>query len=151
LRRNWERQGVLGAGDPIPSFQVTTVEARQLSSEAMRGKIVLIDFWSTTCGACLQDMPIIRAVHERFRESGFEVMGVAFDQNAQAVRRAAQAKKALWPQVLASQAGELPEKMGARGTPYYVLVDSRGRLASPGIGIRFLEDRVEQLLAERAR
>lgn len=148
-RRSWEREGVLGAGDTVPPFEVTTVEERTLSSKWLQGKVVLLDFWSTTCGICLRDMPSIRAVHERFGEAGFEVVGVAFDQDPQAVRRAAQDKGAAWPQVLASQAGDLPARMGAGGTPYYVLIDTRGRIVSAGIGIRFLEGRVEELLTRR--
>ncbi|HSR49604.1 MAG TPA: TlpA disulfide reductase family protein [Acidobacteriota bacterium] len=150
LRGFSQRDGLLQPGDPVPPFKMPTVDDGQLSSDSLRGKVLLVDFWSTTCGICLQEMPTIRAIEERLGEKGFQVMGVAFDQDPQAVLRAVESKKAEWPQVLASESDGLPGKLGASGTPYYVLIDRQGRVAAPGIGIHFVESRVQELLNQSA-
>lgn len=46
---------------------------------ALRGKVVLIDFWATWCVPCMEEMPEIKRVYAKYRDQGFEVVGVSFD------------------------------------------------------------------------
>ena len=53
--------------------------ARRSIGRRMPGKVVLVDFWATWCGPCLQEMPNIRQNFEQFHAKGFEVVGVNLD------------------------------------------------------------------------
>jgi cytochrome c biogenesis protein CcdA/thiol-disulfide isomerase/thioredoxin len=80
---------------PMPSLQGINawLNSRPLIREDLRGKVVLIDFWTYSCINCLRSIPYVRAWHERYRDDGLVVIGVhapefAFERDLGNVRRA---------------------------------------------------------------
>lgn len=60
----------------------TTMEGQVIRLSDLRGKIVLINFWATSCGICLAEMPDLIQTYQQYRKRGFEVIAVAmhYDQ-----------------------------------------------------------------------
>ena len=54
-----------------------TIDGRSLTLEQLHGKIVLVDFWSTTCKSCIQETPDLIALYKEFSPKGFEIISVA--------------------------------------------------------------------------
>lgn len=52
------------------------VQLPPLTTQALRGKVVLVDFWTYSCINCLREMPYIRAWAEKYKNSGLVVIGV---------------------------------------------------------------------------
>jgi len=83
---------------PAPDFMRTghwfnTPGSRPLSMAGLRGRVVLVDFWTYTCINCLRTLPFVRALDERYRSSGLTVVGVhtpefSFERNTQNVGEA---------------------------------------------------------------
>lgn len=68
------------------------LNSEPLSREGLRGKVVLIDFWTYSCINCIRALPFVRAWHEKYRDQGLVVIGVhspefAFEKNLRNVRR----------------------------------------------------------------
>ena len=61
---------------PAPQFSYTLLDGARKSSEALRGKVVLVNFWATTCASCIQEMPQLVATHRQFQPRGFETLAV---------------------------------------------------------------------------
>jgi len=45
----------------------------------------MIDFWVTWCGPCKAEMPVLHKVYEKFKDKGFEILSISFDQTADAI------------------------------------------------------------------
>ncbi len=72
---------------------VAWLNSPPLTREGLRGKVVLVDFWTYSCINCLRAMPYVKAWHERYKDHGLVVIGVhtpefAFEKNEGNVRRA---------------------------------------------------------------
>ncbi len=61
----------------LPEFQVTTLEGNQVSSESLKGKVVLINFWATWCDPCVKEIPDLQRFYENWKDRGFRIVGFA--------------------------------------------------------------------------
>ncbi|MEX0611609.1 MAG: redoxin family protein [Pirellulales bacterium] len=121
---------------------------KPLTADDLRGKVVLVDFWTTTCGYCLRHMPEIAEFHQRFGERGVLVVGLT-PEPAQAVERVKQVVEVAgidWP--IGYGAGVAFNALGIFGTPTYVLYDRTGRSVWGGHSLDGLEDAAVAALAK---
>jgi thiol-disulfide isomerase/thioredoxin len=62
-----------------PPWQVTLPDGRVLTSDALKGKVVLVNFWATWCPYCRKEKPVIDAFWQNTRDKGFEVVSISVD------------------------------------------------------------------------
>ncbi|NWG40179.1 MAG: TlpA family protein disulfide reductase [Hydrogenophilaceae bacterium] len=60
-----------------PDIVFSTLKGEKIALEALRGKVVLVNFWATTCAACVREMPGMIDTYHRYRNKGFEILAVA--------------------------------------------------------------------------
>ena len=71
-------RGPANAGrDAAPEVAYTLLDGRQGTLQALRGKVVLVSFWSMNCDTCVNEMPSIVATDGKFRSKGYETLAVA--------------------------------------------------------------------------
>jgi len=62
-------------GAPPSTF--TTLEGKTLTLDELRGKVVLVNFWATSCPGCVKEMPDMVEVYKQYKDRGFEIIAVA--------------------------------------------------------------------------
>jgi peroxiredoxin len=135
-----------------PSVGYTLLDGTPSSMEALRGKVVLVNFWATSCTTCVHEMPQIVATHERFKARGFETLAVAMSYDAPAsVVRFAQSRQLPFGVVI-DNTGAVARSFGdVELTPTTVLIDKHGQIVKRYVGrpdFAALGSLVEALLAE---
>jgi cytochrome c biogenesis protein CcmG, thiol:disulfide interchange protein DsbE len=73
------RQGVPPPSGPAPQFELPDVAGGSLSLDSLKGKVVIVDFWATWCGPCIQEMPEYAEFYKKNRTRGVEVVGIVLD------------------------------------------------------------------------
>jgi peroxiredoxin len=71
--------------EPLPSVQGTTIQGKPFNLASLRGKVVLLMFWSTDCAVCRDKMPELRLNYEGWKTQPFELVTVSMDRKKQDV------------------------------------------------------------------
>jgi cytochrome c biogenesis protein CcmG/thiol:disulfide interchange protein DsbE len=67
-------------GQPAPALVVQELDGRTFDLSAMRGKVVVINFWATWCQPCRQEMPALDAFYRQYHTQGVEIIGISADR-----------------------------------------------------------------------
>ncbi|MGI9305386.1 MAG: redoxin domain-containing protein [Gammaproteobacteria bacterium] len=129
------------AGDTLgarrPDFVLPDLDGRNQSVNQWDGKVVLVNFWATWCPPCRREIPEFVDVREKYVARGFEVVGIAIEENHDAVREFAEETGVNYPLLIGAEPGvEIARSYGNRlgALPYSVLFDREGtiRFVRPG-------------------
>lgn len=145
-------QAGCGARSPAPEFAYVRLDGTPASSADLRGRVVLVNFWATTCAVCVREMPQIVATHEAFRARGLHTLAVAMHYDAPArVARFAEERK-LPLDVVIDNMGTIAKGFGdVRATPTTFVIDRRGSVVKHYVGepdFADLRATINRLLAE---
>jgi peroxiredoxin len=135
---------------PAPDARFTKLSGETFSTTELRGKVVLVNFWATYCGACLKEMPQLVETHRKFAARGYETVAVAVRQDDAARVAGFAASRALPFTVAFDASGELAKEFGkVRITPTSFLIDKHGRVIWRAVGMpnwSELHERIERAL-----
>lgn len=137
-------------GKPV-EIQFTALDGREVDLVKLKGKVVLVEFWSTSCGPCVGEMPTVKAVYQKLHDRGFEVVGISLDDKESVLRRFIKEKELPWPQYFDGKGWEnkFAVRYGIFSIPTMWLTDKAGKLCSTEA--RFdLERQVASLLDEKS-
>ena len=136
----------------IPAWQAVDLDGRTWSAEAVRGRVVLVDFWATWCAPCLDDLPRLKRLHARYAPRGLVILGVSLDRSSVRDFRSWLQRQAIaWPQVREAGGYDSPlaRQFGVEAIPASYLYDRDGRLLGTRLRGAALEARVGALMEAR--
>jgi thiol-disulfide isomerase/thioredoxin len=124
------------AKDPevAPPFQTRDLAGAAVSTAALKGKVVIINFWATWCGPCREEIPELVALQARYKDD-LQIVGVSEDDGPpEQVAKFAQKQGINYPVIMSSDALE-KEYGGVTALPTSFLVNKDGRVVQKDVGL----------------
>ncbi len=124
-------------------FTKKDINGNIVSLETLKGKYVLLDFWGSWCGPCRASHPHLKDLYSKYKDKGFEILGIAYEQgktleaNKEKWKSAVDADGITWLQVLNNEDVEKMDVVKAYGVsafPTKVLLDRDGKVLARYVG-----------------
>jgi thiol-disulfide isomerase/thioredoxin len=114
----------LRKGIQAPPFDAVDINNSKVSLKAFQGKYLLLDFWASWCAPCIEEMPVVRHIHERVRNNRLVIVSISLDRNYEAFRKALEKNGMTWVQIFNDR--ELVNLYGSYAVPSVYLIDPNG-------------------------
>ncbi|ABR90607.1 Uncharacterized conserved protein [Janthinobacterium sp. Marseille] len=121
--------------DAIPDVTFTNLQGKKITSQDLRGKVVMINFWATSCVTCVKEMPEMVDTYNKYKDSGLEFIAVAMAYDPpNYVLNFVETRKLPFTIALDTQ-GELAKSFGdIKLTPTTLVVDKDGHVIKRYVG-----------------
>ena len=138
---------VPGVGDRM-DIAFTATNGKEVDVAKMKGKVILIDFWATWCGPCIQEMPTVIAAFDRYHDKGFEVVGISLDDNLGDLEKFIAANGIKWPQYFDGKrwGNQLAGQYGINGIPATFLIGKDGKIVAANLRGEELDSAIKSQL-----
>jgi peroxiredoxin len=125
-----------GGGLSAPDFSLKSVEGGTVHLSDHLGKVVLIDFWSTTCDPCMAEMPHIVDLYKANKDRGFVVLAISLDgpESLADVNRVVHDKEMIFPVLLDQETTVVARYNPKKEMPFSVLIDKNGSIIQKRAG-----------------
>ena len=110
-----------------PDFTLRTTDGPNLRLQEQRGRVVMVNFWATWCGPCRKEMPQLNRLYEKYRSSGFVLLGVNVDEDTRNAVAVATKLGVKFP-VLLDTDKKTSQAYDLNAMPSTVLIDRDGRV-----------------------
>jgi peroxiredoxin len=133
---------------PAPDFTLKTLDGPNLRLQEQRGRVVMVNFWATWCGPCRQEMPQLNKLYEKYRGSGFVLLGVNVDDDTRNAASVAGKLGVKFP-VLLDTDKAVSKRYELATMPSTVIIDRDGKVRYMHRGYRDgFEDTYEKQIRE---
>ena len=114
-------------GESAPEFTLALIGGGSISSQELRGRVVMMDFWASWCPPCREEAPVLAQVYAEYRERGVEFVGVNLWDNAGDADAFVQQQDHEYPNGV-DEEGRIAISYGVRGIPEKFFIDRDGRI-----------------------
>jgi cytochrome c biogenesis protein CcmG/thiol:disulfide interchange protein DsbE len=141
-----------GERPAAPIFRLPALDGRMVDLTALRGQVVVVNFWASWCPPCREEAPLVERVWRTYRERGVVVVGVNIQDLESDARRFVAEASLTFP-VVRDRDGRVKGEYGVAGVPETFFIGPDGRIAKkfPGAVVRWepWREAVEALLVAK--
>ena len=137
---------------PAPDFTLKDADGKVVHLSDYRGKVVLLDFWATWCGPCKIEIPWFMEMQRKNKDKGFEVLGVAMDDEGWEVVKPFVADLNVNYRIVIGNDSTAELYGGVDALPTTFLIDRGGKIAAVHVGLaskKDFEDGIQELLQKQ--
>lgn len=131
-----------------PEIKFKAVDGNEVDLSKLKGKVVLMDFWATWCPPCIEELPTVIDTYKKYHSKGFEIIGISFDKDIEAVKKFVKEKGMAWPQYADGKFwdNDWGIYFGIQQLPTMWLVDKDGKVVDKELQGPELADKIAKLL-----
>ncbi|MEG1485537.1 MAG: TlpA disulfide reductase family protein [Bacteroidales bacterium] len=120
-------------GQPAPDFTLKTPSGAMFTLSSAKGKYVLVDFWASWCGPCRAAVPQMKELYAKYKEKGFEIVGVANDSRNKDWLKAIDTDRSPWIHTIdefpiKNRPARVSTLYGIHYLPSYFLIAPNGKI-----------------------
>ncbi len=112
---------------PAPDFTLKSNSGKNIKLSELRGQVVMINFWASWCGPCLQEMPLLEQLYKKYQPLGFTLLGVDVEEDSSDAIKWLKKVKVSFP-ILFDNENEVSERYHVSAMPTTVIVDRDGKI-----------------------
>jgi len=143
-------QHQVAVGEAAPDFNIKTLDGKPLRLADLKGKFVLLDFWATWCGPCLEQEPHLLAAYDSFgNDDRFAIVSLSLDEKTESPRDHVTKHGLKWLQGFLGQGSSVTEQYGVSSIPQILLVGPDGKVVAKDLGGPGIKAAVSQALGRR--
>jgi thiol-disulfide isomerase/thioredoxin len=121
--------GLAGDREPAPRFNAKTTAGEKFTNDSLKGKVVLLQFWTTWCPYCRQEQPLVDSLDQEFRDRGLVVLAVDVNESKKTVKKYLEQSPRSCRIVLTEDTN-LAAMYAANSYPIYVVIDREGNVVA---------------------
>jgi thiol-disulfide isomerase/thioredoxin len=141
----------LSLGQPAPEIVSQGLDGQPVHLSALRGKVVVLDFWGTWCAGCLAMLPEQRALVGKMKDQPFVLVSINVDEEKEALKQFLVKEKMPWTHWWNGDQGGVIEDWNIEVYPTIYVLDAQGVIRYKDLAGKKLEEAVTQLLEELAK
>ena len=147
LEMEVRRAGTYLTGFEAPDLAGMTPDSSTYSLKQLRGKVVMVDFWASWCGPCRRENPNVVANYEKYKNKGFDILGVSLDRDITAWRNAIQADGLPWHHIsdLKGWQSSHAALYSVTSIPQTLLIDRDGKIIARNLRGEELGEKLKQI------
>lgn len=135
-------------GDKYIDFEEKNSKGKLIKLSQYQGKVILLDFWGTWCGPCIEELPDLVSIYKEFNHKGFEILGVAADTKMEKITKVEERFGITWDNV-SDLRGDQNKSAIIYGVSYYptnFLIDKNGIIIARDLTGDDLKNKLKELL-----
>jgi len=124
----WPAIAKTKAKEPAPRFNATTTRGEKFNNDSVKGKVVLLEFWTTWCGYCLQEAGFVDRINDAYTNKGLVILAINVGESKKTVKKYLEQHPRSTRIVLTDDTN-LAAMFAAKVYPIYVVIDRDGNVA----------------------